>query len=1392
MVIRTNNTERLRISADGNVRIGAGNATAPLDIQNFGTAALFSLGGGGTAYSLINLRSSNGSNNRSVISIGNQPDQAVLTFGAGYEGDYGTSFEIRSDIMGAGAGGAGYANLGQALVIKRQSTDGTTSSVATMLTAPTDIGIVAGGYTVPGGASWSMSRMVIKADGNVGIGTTTPTSKLVVNATANATNRIIIDPEYASLRSNIRFRLAGWGPPQRLWGVGADWDNGSFAILYEGISADNFSNPSRYLLITHTGNVGIGTTTPSQRLHVSASADPLRLEGLQTDNTLDQVLVANSSGVVRLRSASSLASSTAWSLTGNSGTNPATNFLGTTDGQPLVIRTNNAERLRIDPSGNVGIGTSAPTARLEVGGDVRMTGGTLLGGKTAKTYTAAELNAKLGFNVTDPAQQYQQNQVIYNDFYGGSIAHLWGHHVGSWLFTIYDQSGYGPNGFFFGKVPYGGGSATFFNDGSVMMVLRSTGNLGLNTLNPTHRLHVVASADPLRLEGLQTDNTLDQVLVANSSGVVRLRSASSLASSSAWSLTGNSGTNPATNFLGTTDNQPLVIRTNNTEQVRITTSGNIGIGTTTPNARLGVIGNAAIGTTYGSAAAPPNSLIVEGKIGIGTTTPSPRLHVVAPEPEHGLWVDATDVVGAGLPVIIRANTTGKTFGTNTYGRLLRLQDVRTGAGFYDIGINANGGFFITTNSSSVEGLTLSATSNVGIGTATPLGNGFDLHLGGDNEVALSFGTNATASNNAHIVLNDHGGQRGLRMYSGNYGAGSLLMTVLNSGDVGIGPVATPSHRLHVVASADPLRLEGLQTDNTLNQVLVVTSSGVVKTRAANTLGGGNAWNLTGNSGTNPATNFLGTTDNQPLVIRTNNQERLRVDQSGNLCIGTTTASGLLTITNDEEENFVILTNASDNADNAPKIRFRRSRGTPSSPTIGSAGDYIGDIAFQQFDGTTFRNSAMISATIDGTPGTNNVPGALHFRTRPNNGSTLVTRMTINEAGNVIIGNHGTIPLSTYNTGFDPSTIIAGNNRDLVLASFSSGSALAKADIEFFRARGTPSSPEDVADGDGLGQIGFGMYQGGAIRTRRAAIAALVDGAPGTNDYPTRLEFYTTPDGSATEALQMVIKNNGNVGLGVANPTYQLQLSTDQAAKTSTNTWTVISDQRLKTVVGHYTKGLQELLQLEPILYQYKNTADYQFDPAVLSQVNVGFVAQDVQRIFPEAVVQQKDGYLGLNTHPILVAYLNAFKELHQRVETLEKQEHSSPAHHTSSTQTAQDNTHLLQRIAQLEQQVHRLENLVRHLTAAPEQRAEPWLGDNIPNPHDGTTTIPYYVPSSISLATLRLSNLSGEILLEVNLPVRNQPSQITLAISSYPSGTYDYSLVLDGRTVATKRMQLVK
>lgn len=85
-----------------------------------------------------------------------------------------------------------------------------------------------------------------------------------------------------------------------------------------------------------------------------------------------------------------------WSLTGNSGTNPPTNFLGTKDSKALVIKTNNLERMRISPSGLVGMGNSPTHAKLEIKGSV---GAAVAMFGIGQTGVAIEANnPEIGFN----------------------------------------------------------------------------------------------------------------------------------------------------------------------------------------------------------------------------------------------------------------------------------------------------------------------------------------------------------------------------------------------------------------------------------------------------------------------------------------------------------------------------------------------------------------------------------------------------------------------------------------------------------------------------------------------------------------------------------------------------------------------------------------------------------------------------------------------------------------------------------------------------------------------------------------------------------------------------------------------------------------------------------
>lgn len=84
-----------------------------------------------------------------------------------------------------------------------------------------------------------------------------------------------------------------------------------------------------------------------------------------------------------------------WKLAGNAGTTVGTDFIGTTDAQDLAFRTNNTERMRIESAGDVGIGKTNPTQKLDVNGNVRFSGALMpnnLPGTTGQILTSAGAN----------------------------------------------------------------------------------------------------------------------------------------------------------------------------------------------------------------------------------------------------------------------------------------------------------------------------------------------------------------------------------------------------------------------------------------------------------------------------------------------------------------------------------------------------------------------------------------------------------------------------------------------------------------------------------------------------------------------------------------------------------------------------------------------------------------------------------------------------------------------------------------------------------------------------------------------------------------------------------------------------------------------------------------
>lgn len=158
---------------------------------------------------------------------------------------------------------------------------------------------------------------------------------------------------------------------------------------------------------------------------------------------------------------------------------------------------------------------------------------------------------------------------------------------------------------------------------------------------------------------------------------------------------------------------------------------------------------------------------------------------------------------------------------------------------------------------------------------------------------------------------------------------------------------------------------------------------------------------------------------------------------------------------------------------------------------------------------------------------------------------------------------------------------------------------------------------------------------------------------GTGGYNYMAKWVT-----ASQIGNSVIFDDGtNVGIGLTGPTYQLQLSTDSAAKPSTNTWTIASDARIKENIQPYTKGLEVLSQINPVVYDYNGKGGFN-----KSTGNVGIVAQDVADLLPESVskyeakLEPTDPHvtelLNFNSHALTYVLINAVKELNGELQAL--------------------------------------------------------------------------------------------------------------------------------------------
>jgi hypothetical protein len=256
-----------------------------------------------------------------------------------------------------------------------------------------------------------------------------------------------------------------------------------------------------------------------------------------------------------------------------------------------------------------------------------------------------------------------------------------------------------------------------------------------------------------------------------------------------------------------------------------------------------------------------------------------------------------------------------------------------------------------------------------------------------------------------------------------------------------------------------------------------------------------------------------------VAISTNGTGRLFVDSSGRVLVGTSTARANLfssifsPIAQIEGTSFnssmlsVTCNSASDNTN----IVLSRSRGASlGSNTIVQNGDRLGAIAFQGNDGTTFVSAAAIETQVDGTPGTNDMPGRLIFSTTADGASTPTERMRLDSSGRLGLG--------TSTPGARLTVAESASSSD--------------AQIHFRNSAG------GVAGGVQGTRINFYNDNGFADATPSAYIQSRGNDGASNGDSSLRFGVY---NGSASiEALR--IDRVGRVGIGTTSPTELLHIN----------------------------------------------------------------------------------------------------------------------------------------------------------------------------------------------------------------------------------------------------------
>jgi hypothetical protein len=653
----------------------------------------------------------------------------------------------------------------------------------------------------------AIEYMRITSSGNVGIGTTSPGAKLHVNS-ENSQGTLIISRGGNNLAAtnnvgSITFPADYNGTPINYAEIKA------YANALSGVRGSldfNVKSTSGTVLTgmtvygTSSGvNVGIGTTSPRTKMHVdSSTAFSL------TDGSADTLLLTNDSTVSAI---GAIGPSIGF---GNMNNNNRTSAIaavrtgGDHDNMGLAFFTHPSDsgdetvvqKMTITHEGNVGIGTTSPTAPLDVNGVIRSRGGSY----------AADVDTK-----TDVGLVIPENYFIYTADGSSYLRKLIG--KTSDIITIGEAGTSLIDGI--NLVPgTAGGYVQIFNNSSIAAKFVD-GKLGIGTTSPEAKLHV----DSENLGTTNNNTTTQAIFSAVNANASKLYIQDyRTADGSDWTTSGkriqekiDSTWMGYVQFNGDSNNGGVSFGTgtnstqgNVAERMRITSGGNVGIGTTSPSRLLDVDGvqgwslnNAEVaylnptstgtdfalktsGTTVIRLDGRPNAdsfINNGGNVGIGTTSPSEKLHVRGSVNNDDVAIYIHNAFDDNLATSNPTSALLLTAASNNAYLRLHGAPANTAAKHQiDLGSTAASSF-LTFSPSSTERMRIASSGYIGIGTTSP-GAKLEVSSSGADGVLISK-DKGTTSNSGRLFFETDTVSEGFSFLNSNG-----LMTIRSQAQAG--------------------------------------------------------------------------------------------------------------------------------------------------------------------------------------------------------------------------------------------------------------------------------------------------------------------------------------------------------------------------------------------------------------------------------------------------------------------------------------------------------------------------------------------------------------------------------------------------------------------------------